>query len=111
MLTGQPTDDTVRICVECEQVWIRESYKKSWVHVAFALIHSFSFFGFVFGSRNRQRKEFGRDTLIWIPIRVCGDEQRRLRRMNPRELRRVLETIPICAKLLDEYREARVSVE
>ncbi len=54
----------------------------------------------------------GRDTAVSIPLRVCREYHRGLARWGTRRrLRRLLKTVPIYARLLDEYPRATIRVE
>jgi hypothetical protein len=50
-------------------------------------------------------------TTIQVPLRVSASHHARLRSASQRKLKRLLRTVPIYAKLLDENPHALVSVE
>ena len=56
------------------------------------------------------RRELGRDTAIEVPLRVHSDFREKLRGMtNQRALQKLLRTVPIYSKLLDEYPHAKIA--
>jgi hypothetical protein len=113
MLSGQTTDDIARIYVECERIWSRESGRKGWTFIFTAFFLPFWWLWIILSARmlDQRPEDFGRNTEVSIPIRVCREQQSRLRHMGSWELSELLRRIPIYAKLLDEYRGAKLSVE
>ena len=58
-----------------------------------------------------KKKERTRETIVEVPLRVCGEFHGGLsRRWMKRKLRRLLRTVPVYARLLDEYPAARITV-
>jgi hypothetical protein len=106
-LTGRPTDDVAQVQVECERVWKRgPKTKAGWTFFALAFLIGIFWFVWLWlwwDLLNRKPEELGRDTVVWIPLRVCADQQHRLRRMGQWRLRRLLRQVPIYAQLLNEY--------
>ncbi len=60
----------------------------------------------------KQRPDVGRTTIVKTPLRVAARNQRRvLRGSSQRAIKRWLRSVPVYAKLLEEYPRARVVFE
>jgi hypothetical protein len=113
VLTGEPTEGVCYVKIQCESVWIRSTGTSNWWLIL--LVPILPFWSLLrvltLQAPGRTREYLGRDTFVSVPVSVCNVQQDRLRWMSPWELSRLLRKIPIYAKLLDEYRGARLSVD
>jgi hypothetical protein len=107
-VTGRPTRDVIRIEVQCEHLHSPED------PVRFALL-----LGLCVGpwatlllyGRGRDQPQ-GRDTVVTVPLLVCREYQIGLDRWwKKRGLRRLLRTVPVYARLLDEYSKATLAMD
>jgi hypothetical protein len=106
-LSGWPTKDIFELLVECERPWVKRVGGTALpLQILVALISPILLFW-----RGEVRAEtHGRETMIRVPLRVRQEHHGRLRRTrSQRKLRRLLRTVPIYARLLDEYPEAYIS--
>jgi hypothetical protein len=106
-VTGRPTRDVLQVEVQCERLHVPKDPAR------FALLLAVCggplWAMMAFGSR--QRPTHGRDTVVVVPLRVCCEYHVGL---SPwwmrRKLRRLLRSVPVYDRLLDEYRGATISV-
>jgi hypothetical protein len=69
-----PTDQTADVTAECEKVWIRRTGGVSWV-IALLL---FGVWGLLLRPREGEAKEYGRNLVLHLPVRMCRSCQRQL---------------------------------
>jgi hypothetical protein len=112
-LSGRLADDTIVFRVQCERVWTRGSgadrcdnaFMDLLIHLLL-LDHAAAVLRRVYGSR--PRREFGRETYVDVPLRVCSDLRRQLKRKSQETLKTILRQVPIYDALLSEFPEALV---
>jgi hypothetical protein len=56
--------------------------------------------------RRPTRKEIGKDKIYSLPVRICPACAERID--TPREMRRAVELVPLYARLLAKYPEAKL---
>jgi hypothetical protein len=106
--SGRPTKDLIQLVVQCERLHVpQDRYKLALLAV---LIFGWVAALLAFGGKDREAR--GRDTSIRIPLRLDREYQDRLARWaSQRRLRRLLRTVPVYARLLDEYPRATIRVD
>ncbi len=112
VISGMRTTDVFVVRVECERKWIKEPANGSLLAVLFLLIMPIWLIWLAVEKTlaNEPRQELGRDTHVDVPLRVHGDFHAQLRKTKgQRELKKLLGTVPIYAKLLDEYPHAKIA--
>lgn len=113
VLSGFPTNDLHPVRVECEKKWTTGAGKGRGLFVIFTVL--FMPFWIIWALIGKAllddpRRELGRDTAIEVPLRVHSDFREKLRGMtNQRALQKLLRTVPIYSKLLDEYPHAKIA--
>jgi hypothetical protein len=109
VLSGTPTGNTVVFRIQCERVWTRGSRldRTDKMLLGFLL---FGWIGAIVGwtRKDKPRREFGRETYVDVPLRVCPGCQERVNGGRQAALKRALRKIPIYDTLLTEYPEAWV---
>ncbi len=109
---GEPAD-VVHIETECERVWKQRSGGFSWTAAVLLLIFCqplliyYLFWFYVYGDRGVE-KEFGRDKIYALPLRICPQCRPRLN--DPVEIKRCLRRIPEYDLLLEKFPAAIVRV-
>jgi hypothetical protein len=105
-VSRRPTGDVIELNVQCERLYHRGGGRgKSLLLLLSPLLY------LVEARREADGELVGRDTTVRVPLRVAGDFHRDLaRRASQRRLRRLLRSVPIYARLLDEYPRATVTV-
>jgi hypothetical protein len=106
--SGRPTDDIVQFSVQCEQIHVA----KDRAGLVFWVGLIFGPFWLLLAARSKDRENHGRETVVEIPLRVCGEFHRKLARWgSQRKFRRLLVTVPVYARLLEEYPTATIRVD
>jgi hypothetical protein len=107
--SGRPANETVYFDVQCERSWVRGGDGDSDGAMLHVLLHGWV--GLLLASlKSRPRREFGRDTLIRVPLRISSDVREEVLRMRgQRKLKRLLEETPVYRELLREYPGATVT--
>jgi hypothetical protein len=103
--SGEPTDDVLPLEVLVPRVFKRPEGEEEQVLATFGLLGYF-FYGLF------RHPEIVEEHAIKVPtpLRVAGWHHPKVRRISQRRLKRLLRTMPVYAKLLDENPYARVSV-
>jgi hypothetical protein len=106
--SGRPTKDLIHLVVQCERLHVpQDRYKLALLAV---LIFGWVAALLAFGGKEREAR--GRDTSIRIPLRLGRDYHDKLARWgSQRKLRRLLRTVPVYGRLLDEYPRATIRVD
>jgi hypothetical protein len=104
-ISGVATDDVIDLQVEAERMHAAGDNMK-WA-VLGAICFSPIFLLVMF---QKPPPDVGRETIVPTPLRVAAAHHARVRRSSQRALKRWLRTIPVYAKLLDEYPGARVRI-
>ena len=105
-VSGRPTRDVIQIEVQCEHLAPAKDPVKFALLLAmcagpWATLILFS----------KPGQAHGRDTAVTVPLRVCREYHRGLERWwGRRKLRRLLRTVPVYTRLLDEYPRATIAV-
>jgi hypothetical protein len=103
--SDQLTRDTLDLSVHCERVHGENDGMRLRIVV-----------GLLFGplwmmtARQGTREAVGRETAVWTPLRVAQEHQKKVTRASQKTLRRLLRTVPIYAKLLDQYPHSTIRV-
>lgn len=104
-VSGKSTGDVMDICVHAEQ--FQKPQEKNLQFLApFAFLMLFQP-SLTFGRRHRPHGD-GRDTWVRTPLFVDSKYQDKFRRASQKKLKRWLRSVPVYAKLLDEYPLATV---
>jgi hypothetical protein len=110
-VTGNTANDLVEVLVECEQKWLRGTRNRRWTYAILALVF-FPFrplsMLFAWTFVDEKREELGYETTVRVPLRACRSQHDCVSRYSQRRLCRLLRTVPMYAKLLDEYPGATV---
>lgn len=112
VISGMRTTDVFVVRVECERTWIKSPDNDSLLAALFLLIMPFWLLWLAVERTlaNEPRQELGRDTHVDVPLRVHCDFHAQLRKTkSQRELKKLLGTVSIYAKLLDEYPHAKIA--
>jgi hypothetical protein len=106
-VSGRPTRDVLQVEVQCERLHVPKDPARFALLLAVCGGPLWAAMALV----SRQHPTHGRDTVVVVPLRVCCEYHRGLSSwwMN-RKLRRLLRSVPVYARLLDEYRGATISV-
>ncbi|MGD9125883.1 MAG: hypothetical protein PVH19_00770 [Planctomycetia bacterium] len=110
-ISYRPTSESCNVYVQYEFAYTKRSRQE--LHWLGTLTRIFLPFGALLPKKSYREEEqsFGFDKEICIPLRVCKEQQYRLGRIrSQRKLRSLLRTVPIYAKLLDEYPKAKIFV-
>ena len=100
-VSGRPTQDLIQLVVQCERLYFVGDQFRSRLLVL-ALLGPWALLASVAGKRPNETH--GRDTVVKVPLRVHRDFHGGLnRRVSQRKLRRLLRTVPVYARLLEEY--------
>lgn len=108
--SGMPTKEIMFVAIECERAWIRGQEGDS-LKVASMLL------GAVFGQlahlfhlarADGDERTLGRATGVSVPLRIAREFEKDVRKCSQRELKRLLRTVQIYGRLLDDYPEATV---
>jgi hypothetical protein len=110
LLSGQRTEDTALVRVQCERSYDKgpPKYEKFLAILSFFFIGIFAWF--VAKETLGQKPEWvGRDLELSLPIRVHRDLRDDLQKIrNQKRLRELLRAVPLYAQLLDDYPSAEV---
>ena len=109
--SGKLADYIVTINVQCERSWTRGGEELS-LNKIIAFYIPFGWLGALIASRRMMPlEEFGRETVIDLPLKVSTEMRSQVTRMrSQKSLKTALRTVPIYEKLLDEYPDSVVSV-
>lgn len=112
VISGMQTTDAFVLRVECERKWIKGAGKRRFLFLFLLPLLPFWLIWLAVAKTlaDEPREELGRDTSVDVPLRVHCDFHAQLRKTkSQRELQRLLRTVPIYAKLLDEYPHAKIA--
>lgn len=114
-VSGRPTIDTILLHIQCERIWHRGSSADGlgggrvfclvlfgWLYFLVAWLESIR--------PDRPPDVLGRNTTVEVPLRVCVEFDKRLKRFGQRKLKKLLRRVPVYATLLDEYPSATISI-
>jgi hypothetical protein len=106
--SGRATRDFIRLVVLCERLYTAAD-RHSGGQAAWIL----GIWGLVWTMGHKQDpKVYGRDTVVTIPLRLCREYHRKLAGWGTqRKFRRLLRTVPVYARLLEEYPSATIQVD
>jgi hypothetical protein len=105
--SGRPTRDVLPLHVQCERIHAPADNTK--VILLALLVTPLA----LLGLRKDQREAVGRDTSVVVPLRLSRAYHRSLSRWgggSQRRLQRLLRTVPVYARLLDEYPNATIQI-
>lgn len=107
-VSGKSTGDVLKIYVHAEKFQRAEDKNMLLlVPVAWLML---LYPSFAFGRRYRPEGS-GRDTWVRTPLFVDSKYHEKVRRASQKKLKRWLRSVPVYAKLLDEYPQATVEFE
>jgi hypothetical protein len=112
VLCGVATDRAVCCRTECERAYVRDGGPPLWYRLLtfFGLFHSP--FGWleaaVVLSTPRQEREWGKDRIFPLPLRVCDACRQQL--TSPEAVKGALCRVPLYRRLLEKYPAATVSL-
>ncbi|QDV38532.1 hypothetical protein [Tautonia plasticadhaerens] len=103
-ISGESTDDVADLSVEAERIYPGGDHRAyAWLGLLVSPI-------LLLGLFQEPRPDVGRETIVPTPLRVASCYHPKLRRSGQRALKRWLRTVPIYARLLEEFPRARVKV-
>jgi hypothetical protein len=103
-VSGGSTQDVIDLYVEAERIYRASDTRAfAWLGVLLSPI-------FLLGLLQEPRPNVGRETIVPTPLRVAAAYLPKVRRSGQRALKRWLRTVPVYAKLLEEYPRARVGI-
>ncbi len=105
VVCGGVTTDVAWILAECERVYVSRSGLPVWFQVLLQVL--FSPFGFIVWQR-QETYVHGSDTILQVPLRVCGKCQQRLR--SQQMIKRYLQETPVYAELLEKFPETKLQI-
>jgi hypothetical protein len=103
---NRDTGDVIRVLAVCERAWVRRRGGFSWGLLVLALFSPLVRLWLLL--HRPEEKEYGRDKVYSLPLRVCPDCRPALRRT--REMRQWLRRVPEYDSLLDKFPNAQVSL-
>jgi hypothetical protein len=107
ILCGTATDGLLCCRTECERAYVQSGRPPWWVYLFSYL--TFGWIGVVAASASRREdREWGKDRIFPLPLRVCGACQHQL--AGPAELKAALCRVQVYRHLLEKYPYARVTV-
>ena len=116
VLSSLPTREVYNLCVHCESKWVKG--RSAWPYVlivaAFVVLTPFVWLVTALAGKDlldNEGREVGRDRSVITPLRVHPDYHDQMRRIRSQaKLRALLRTVPVYAKLLDEFPKAKISI-
>ncbi len=107
-VSGKSTSDVMDICVHAEHFQKPQEMNLQWfAPIAFLMLFQPSL---TFGQRHRPHGD-GRDTWVRTPLFIDSEYHHKVRKASQKKLKRWLRSVPVYAKLLDEYPQATVEFE
>lgn len=102
---GEQTDEALKVVVECERSWVRQTGGVSWAALflgllPFILVH-------IFYRERPETKEFGKDKIYSLPLPVCLGCRPPL--CDGMSIKHALRKVPDYARLLDKFPDAKVT--
>ncbi|PHS03240.1 MAG: hypothetical protein COA78_18705 [Blastopirellula sp.] len=110
-VSGYPTTDSCQLFVLCESKWLKGSSMGDWFILFFQLlILPVVICLDLFVDSDKASQSHGHDRGVYVPIIARTEHHAELKKMrNQAKLQEILRTVPIYAKLLDEFPNARIS--
>jgi hypothetical protein len=106
--SGRPTRDLIHLVIQCERLHLPQDQHK----LALLGVLIFGWVAALVAFAGKDREAHGRDTSICIPLRLDREYHGKLARWgSQRKLRRLLRTVPVYGRLLEEYPRATIRVE
>ena len=107
------TTNCLLVQVECERARVVHP-KRPWLAILSVFYNPwlalFIYFSNLFENRADERrpmlKEMGKDKIYSLPVRICPACQQQV--VTPRDIRRVMEGVPLYARLLAKFPEAKL---
>lgn len=113
VLSGLPTREVYYLYVHCEKKWVKGPSRWTYVFVIFSILFlPFWWVWLLMGKSilDEERRELGRDRNVQTPLRVHPAYHHQMRRIRSQaKLRALLRTVPVYAKLLDEFAKAKIT--
>jgi hypothetical protein len=100
-----PTEDVFDVSVQCQQCLGGDGGGGFLVAVLVGLV------GGLAGGISAPQSELethGHELVVYTPIRLCKEFHAQFRKASQRRLRRLLRSVPVFSRLLDEYPHARI---
>ncbi|MBI1324440.1 hypothetical protein GC170_14820 [bacterium] len=110
-VSGSKTEDVMEILVKTEKFQGARDFR---AYAILGLLFSpivFLLSPSMMVSRAQHPEGSGRDTWVRTPLFVDSKYQQKVRRASQKKLKRWLRSVPVYAKLLDEYPQATVEFE
>jgi hypothetical protein len=107
VLCGIATDAAICCTTECERAHVQSGERAWWVYLLGVLTCGWIGAVLIYASRGKDR-EWGRDRVFPLPLRVCADCRVQLAGMPA--LRAALSRVPVYRSLLEKYPNARITV-
>jgi hypothetical protein len=106
VLCGVATDATLCCTTECELAFVKTGQPSPWVY-ALAFL-TFGLLGVAVARASaREDREWGKDRIYPLPLRVCAGCRRGL--TGEAEVKEAMARVPLYRRLLEKYPAARVS--
>lgn len=106
VLCGEVTDGIAYFRTECELAYVSDNRTPTWARVL--ALFTFSWVGFLIASsRGGEEREYGKDRIYTLPLRVCPACRPKL--ADPNEARAALRRVPLYDRLLQRFPQARVT--
>lgn len=115
VLSDIPTREVYNLYVQCESKWVkgRSAWPYVLIVISFVLFTPVIWLVTCLAGRDlfdNEEREVGRDRSVVTPLRVHPDYHDQMRRIRSQaKLRALLRTVPVYAKLLDEFPKAKIS--
>lgn len=113
-ISGLPTSDSYELYVQCESRWIKGPGTGQYLFALLMIVFlPFWIIWFVGNTLfDKEHRELGRDRGVYTPLRIREEHHQQLRRMRSQaKLRKLLRAVPIYEQLLDEFPQAKVTVQ
>ena len=107
VLCGVVTDGVICCTTECERAYIQSGRPRWWVYLLSILTFGWPGAAVVYAT-SREDREWGKDRILPLPLRVCGDCRSHL--TGRPALKAALSRVPVYQRLLDKYPDARITL-
>jgi hypothetical protein len=104
---GRADAEVVKVVAECERRWFRRPGRWDWLIVA-VFSWPIALITYWVDRRSGEVKEFGRDVVLTLPIRLCDECRAEMR--TPADVANFLSAVPVYSRLLDRYPDAKLSL-
>ena len=111
VISGFPCDETHRIYIECERVWVKGGWTTTSTVLNVIALCIVPFWAWKLILMPRDPPEtMGRERGLYVPVCVRSEFTPKLRRMSQSKLRAMLRSVEVYQKLLEQYPHATIHV-